>query len=63
MLCEDGSGVSLNLTEGNGFKSSGALKAEGESTDTAEEIKDFEFFMVVFQNDGSQSSPSSSLSR
>jgi len=45
VLCKDGLGVSLNLTEGNGFKSSGALKAEGEAADTAKEVKDFEWLI------------------
>jgi hypothetical protein len=42
VLCQDLAGVFLDLAEGDGFKSTSALKAKAKSADTAEEIEDSE---------------------
>jgi len=40
-------GKFLNLAEGNGFKTAGALKAEGEAANSAEQVKDAQLIHIT----------------
>jgi hypothetical protein len=51
VLSKDRSAIGVDFTEGDGFKSSGALKPKAEASDAREQVKNLEFSHVFSKRD------------